>query len=108
MRKIPAFLLLLLLVGLFPSCKKSNAELPERNAILLKAGAAYDGPLRDELYLDDTKEIVIPLNKIGTWPQTNAAVAVRFIDTGKTYAMGTMSGTIVQLRVVYLVTFRQL
>ncbi len=108
MRKKPAFFLLLLLVGLFPSCKKSNAELPERNATLLKAGAAYDGPLRDELYLDDTKEIVIPLNKIGAWPQTNVPVAVRFIDTGKTYPIGTMSGTVLHLRAVYLVTFRTL
>ena len=108
MRKIPVFFLLLLLVVFYSSCKKSGAELPEVSATLIKAAPASDGPPRDELYLDETKEFVIPLNKPGVWPQTGGSVAVRFIDTGKTYPLGTMSGAILNLRVVYLVTFRTL
>jgi hypothetical protein len=110
MRKIPVFFLLLLLVVFCSSCKKSGApELTELNATVYKAAPASDGPPRDELYLDSLKEFVVPINKIGAWPQNDLApVAVRFVDTGKTYAVATMSGTVIQLRVVYLVTFRAL
>ena len=108
MRKIPVLFLLPVLVLFYSSCKKSGADLPEVKATLLKAAPASDGPPRDELYLDETKELVIPLNKLGAWPQTGGPVVVRFVDTGKTYAVGTMSGAVLQLRVVYLVTFRPL
>jgi hypothetical protein len=76
--------------------------LMEYNAHLTKANSAPDGPRVDQLILDSSRETVVPINKIGAWPQTDQApVAVKFIDTGNRYG-------IQRLRVVYIVSVRNL
>jgi hypothetical protein len=74
--------------------------LTEYNAHLNKANPASDGPAVDELVLDSSRETVVPINKIGAWPQTDLApVAVKFIDTGDRYGVN-------RLRVVYVISIR--
>jgi len=100
--KIPGVILLLVLPGIVNSgCKKSEPMgLSEYNAHLNKADPASDGPAVDELFLDSSREIVVPINKIGPWPQTDhSPVAVKFIDTGDRYGID-------RLRVVYIVSIR--
>lgn len=101
MKKAGAILLLVSFTALNPGCKKTEPMgLSEYDAHLTKAAAG--GPAVDELVLDSSREIVIPINKIGAWPQNNLApVAVKFIDTGDRFGIG-------QLRVVYLVSIRNL
>jgi hypothetical protein len=99
MKKSGVFLVLVLFAAINPGCKKTEPMgLSEYNARLTQAGP--DGPAVDELVLDSSMETVIPINKIGGWPQTNLApVAVKFIDTGDRYGIN-------RLRVVYIVSIR--
>ena len=99
MKKAGAFLILVWLTTAYPGCKKSEPMgLSEYNAHLNKADPAADGPAIDELVLDSSRETVVPINKIGAWPQTDRApVAVKFIDTGDRYGVN-------RLRVVYIVS----
>ena len=93
--------LLVLLMAINPGCKKTEPMgLSEYNARLTKAGP--DGPAVDELVLDSSRETVVPINKVGAWPQTDLApVAIKFIDTGDHYGIN-------HLRVVYIVSIRNL
>lgn len=101
MKKAGAIFLLVLLTAVNPGCKKSEPMgLSEYNARLTKANP--DGPAVDELILDSSRETVVPINKIGAWPQNDLApVAVKFIDTGDRYGIN-------RLRVVYIVSIRSL
>ena len=101
MNKAGAILLLVLLAALNPGCKKTEPMgLSEYNAHLTKASAG--GPAVDELVLDSSRETVVPINKIGAWPQNNLSpVAVKFIDTGDRFGLS-------HLRVVYVVSIRNL
>ncbi|HVS98602.1 MAG TPA: hypothetical protein VHE54_19050 [Puia sp.] len=101
MKKAVAIPLLVLLIVLHPACRKSEPMgLTEYAAHLTKANPAADGPAVDELVLDSSRETVVPINKIGPWPQTDRVpVAVKFIDTGNRYGIN-------RLRVVYIVSIR--
>ena len=94
-------ILLILLTAILPGCKKTEPMgLSEYNAHLTKAGPA--GPTVDELILDSSRETVIPINKIGAWPQNDQTpVSVKFIDTGDRYGIN-------RLRVVYIVNIKTL
>jgi hypothetical protein len=105
--------LLILLAALQTGCQKSSpASLTEYKAYLTLALPASDGPPVDELVLDGTREIVVPINKKDGWPQAlpagPAPVAIRFVDTGKTIAVSSQTGQISYIRLVYLATFRNL
>ena len=99
MKKAGAFLILVWLTTAYAGCKKSEPMgLSEYKAHLNKANP--QGPAVDELVLDSSRETVVPINKIGTWPQTDLApVSVKFIDTGDRYGFN-------RLRVVYIVSIR--
>lgn len=101
MKKTGAILLLVILTAINPGCKKTEPMgLSEYNARLTKANP--NGPAVDELVLDSSRETVVPINKIGAWPQSDQTpVAVKFIDTGDRYGIN-------RLRVVYIVSIRDL
>ena len=108
MKKLPG-IFLLIVTALFCGCQKSSssADLPEVNAHVSLAALAATGTV-DKLVIDNTGEVVVPINKIGVWPKTDhAPAAVRFVDTGKRYAVST-GDHVAQLRVVFLVTLRNL
>src|ERR1700744_3791778 len=108
MKKFHALLLFILAVALFPACQKSSVPYSEYSAHLSKAGPDSDGPPVDELILDSTGEVVVPINKTANWPQTNrVAVSVRFADTGKEIPL-IVNGKTVYLREVFLVSLRGL
>ena len=74
--------------------------LMEYNVHLTRANPSADGPQVDQLVLDSSRETVVPINKIGAWPQKDQApMAVKFIDTGDRYGVQ-------RLRVVYIVSIR--
>src|SRR5579871_6581621 len=85
MKKIPG-LLLLTLVLLQGACKKSNdTTLSETKAHILYGGdPAVDGR-GYYVQLDATGEDIIPINLPSAYrqPDINAAVALKFLDTGK-------------------------
>ena len=109
--RIVAFALLLVLAGQ-PGCKKSEAQpqLTEYKASLYLASPANDGAPVDELVLDSTHETLVPINKKEGWPQIQVgptAVAVRFIDAGKSFTE-MVNGQPWHFREVYVVSFRLL
>jgi hypothetical protein len=109
MKKLPVFFLLTMAMLVF-GCQKSSSsgDLPEVNSHVLLGSSGATGTVTDKLVIDSTGEVVVPINKIGLWPKTDhAAAAVRFVDTGKRYAVST-GGHVTQLRVVFLVTLRNL
>lgn len=103
MKRSGIILLLVSMAAIYSGCKKSEPMgLTEYTAHLTKADPTVNGPAVDELVLDGTRETVVPINKIGAWPQTDLApVAVKFIDTGDRYGID-------RLRVVYIVSIRDL
>ena len=110
-RRALAFALLLVLAGQ-PGCKKSEAQpqLTEYKASLYLASPANDGAPVDELVLDSTHETLVPINKKEGWPQIQVgptAVAVRFIDAGKSFTE-MVNGQPWHFREVYVVSFRLL
>ncbi len=107
MKKFSGFLLFILAVALAPGCQKS-VPYSEYSAHLSKAATESDGPPVDELILDSTGEVVVPINKTANWPQANrVAVSVRFADTGKEIPL-IVGGKTVYFREVYLVSLRGL
>ena len=100
---------LLIATTLLFGCQKSSssADLPEVNAHLSLAAPEATGTV-DKLVVDSTGEVVVPINKTGVWPKSDhTPVAIRFVDTGKRYAVST-GDHVAQPRVVFLVTFRNL
>jgi hypothetical protein len=108
MKKLPG-LLLLIIIALQPGCKKSNDTIGETYAHILYGGdPAVDGR-GYFIKLDGTQEDVVAINLPANYqtPEVNAAVALKFVDTGERRKIDWASATL-GLRVIYIVTLRKL
>ncbi len=104
-------LLLLLLVAVFTGCQKSNpAIVTEMNAHVVDGGDPAADGIGLYIEVDNTKEVVIPLNLPGDYQQKgiHAPVAVKFVDTGKTAHRGYTDPATPGYRVVYIISVRKL
>ena len=106
MKKLPG-LLFILLVVVFAGCQKSTpTNLSETNAHVVDGGDPQVDGLGIVISIDNTHEIVAPINLPTEFQQKgiNAPVAIKIINTGKMTHLnfGTNS------RVVYLVSIRKL
>lgn len=109
MKKLPG-LLLLILIALQPGCKKTNDTLAETNAHVRYGGDPAADGIGYYIRVDNTQEYVIPINLPSGYQKTdvNAAVAVKFVDTGKKYFTGLSTPANPGIRVVYIVMIRKL
>jgi hypothetical protein len=109
MKKLPGLLLLILLAAQ-TGCKKSADTISEVQAHIRYSDPAADG-IGYYLYLDSTREVVIPVNLSSSWhyPTVDAAVAIKIVDAGRRFYYGMMPVTNNPgLRGVYIVTIRKL
>jgi len=108
MKKLPG-LLLLIIIALQPGCKKNNDTINDIGAHIQYGGAVEADGIGYYMKLDNSQEIVIPINLSSTFKHTdvNAAVAVKFIDTGKRFYYGFGSVVANGYRGVYIVTVRK-
>lgn len=107
MKKLPG-LLLLIIIALQPGCQKSNDSLaPVAVHIRYGGEPAADG-LGYYVQVDNTKEIVIPVNLPSAYkhPDVNAAVSIKFVDAGKRFYYGYREPSTGGLRGVYLIELR--
>jgi len=107
MKKVSG-LLLLIIIALQPGCKKSNESLaPVAVHIRYGGDPAADG-LGYYVQVDNTKEIVIPVNLPSAYkhPDVDAAVSIKFVDAGKRFYYGYSEPGAAGLRGVYLIGLR--
>ena len=108
MKKLSGFLLIIL-IAFQPGCKKSNdTTISETRAhVLYGARPEVDG-LGYYIHVDGTGENVVPINLPSSYqrPTVNTAVALKFVDTGKRQVVGDLAAG--GLRVVYVVSIRNL
>ena len=109
MKKLPGLLLLIFVVAFQPGCKKNNDSVAEVAAHVHYSEPAVDG-IGYNIQLDNSREIVIPINLPSSYRHTtvNDAVAVQLIDTGKRFHFGFSDPSSLGLRGVYIVTIRKL
>ena len=109
MKKLPAFLAILLLVT-FASCKKSvDTKAVEVNAHVIDGGDPAADGVGLYIKVDNSQQIVIPFNLPAEYQKKdiNQAVAVKFVETGKTtYRGNSIPGP--PISVVYVVSVRKL
>jgi hypothetical protein len=109
MKKLPG-LLLLILIAFQPGCKKSNDTVGEVTAHVRYGGDPAADGIGYNIVLDNTQEIVVPINLPSGYRRTDvdAAVAVKLIDIGKRFHLGYTSPNSIGMRGVYIVTIRKL
>ena len=108
MKKLSGFLLLII-IAFQPGCQKSNdTTLSETRAHVLYGAHPEANGLGYYIHVDGTGENVVPLNLPSTYqqPAVNAAVALKFVDTGKRQIVGDLATG--GLRVVYVISIRTL
>ncbi|HEY4109920.1 hypothetical protein [Puia sp.] len=108
MKKIPGFLLLIL-IALQPGCKKNNETISEVNAHIRFSDPAADG-IGYFINMDSTHETVIPVNLPSgyKYKEVNAAVSVKLVDAAKRFYYGMSTLPNPGIRGVYIVTIRKI
>ena len=100
----------MILIALQPGCKKSNDTIGAINAHVIDGGNVAADGTGFHIQIDGTNEDVIPINLPSGYqqPAINAAVTVKFVDTGKRQNVGYTLGNTLGWRVVYIVEIRKL
>jgi len=108
-KKIPGLLLLLFVIAFQPGCKKSNDTVGETNAHILDGGKPEVDGMGYYIKLDGSNEDVVAINLPSGYrtPGVNAAVAIKFLDTGNRRKLNWTTANL-GLRVIYIVTIRKL
>jgi|GEM_PF-1358508 len=108
-KKLPG-LLLLVLIAFQPGCKRNNDTVTEVTANVRYGGEPAADGIGYYIRLDNSSEVVIPINLPSSYRHTNVddSVAVRLIDTGKRFHLGYTDPNSIGLRGVYIVTIRHL